>query len=141
MKQGHKDELYQANEGRILGSEEFVTETKKRIGEIPRGARNQVRPGSRMDPKALIEAAARVTGFEAQELCSAKKGRALVRAKEAMIVVGREMGASNAALARLMGLDVSVVSRRHESGRAKMKESKEERQMVSRLRAELAGKA
>jgi putative transposase len=137
MKQGHKEELYNADGGRILGSEEFVADTKNRVGEIPRGARSQVRPTSQLDPKALIEAAERVTGFEAQELCSANKARALVRAKEAMIVVGRELGASNADLARLLGLDASVVSRRYESGRTKMSESQEERRLVSRLRAEL----
>jgi REP element-mobilizing transposase RayT len=140
MKQGHKEELYHADGGRILGSEEFVADSKNRAGEIPRGARPQVTPRSRLDPKALIDAAERVTGFEARELCSANKARAMVRAKEAMIVVGRELGASNADLARLLGLDASVVSRRNESGKAKMSESQEGRRLVRRLRAELGSK-
>jgi len=42
MKLGHREEFYRAEEGRILGSEEFVQETKNRVGEIPRGARRQI---------------------------------------------------------------------------------------------------
>src|SRR5262245_11195560 len=42
MRLGHQEEYYPAEESRILGSEEFVAETKHRIGEIPRRARPQV---------------------------------------------------------------------------------------------------
>ena len=65
--------------------------------------------------------------------------RALVLVKEAMIIVGRELGASNADLAKLLGLDASVVSRRYESGRAKLIESQEVR-LLKQLREELTGK-
>ena len=43
MTLGHREEFYRADEGRILGSEDWVAETKNRIGEIPRGARPQVK--------------------------------------------------------------------------------------------------
>lgn len=68
-----------------------------------------------------------------------EKTRAVVLVKEAMIVVGRELGASNADLARLLGLYASVVSRRYESGRAKMNDSQEARRLVKRLRKKLTG--
>ena len=139
MKLGHRDEFYRADEGRILGSEEWVAETKNRICEIPRGARPQVKTRSRLDAQALMRAAEKVTGMQAQELCGGRKTRAVVLVKEAMIIVGRELGASNADLARLLGLDASVVSRRHESGRAKMNESQEARRLVKRLREKLPG--
>jgi hypothetical protein len=55
MKLGHKEEFYRADEGRILGSEEWVAETKNRIGEIPRGARPLL-GGEKMAGKdAIIE--------------------------------------------------------------------------------------
>ena len=137
MKLGHKEEFYRADEGRILGTEEWVAETKNRMGEIPRGARPQVKTRSRLDAEALMRAAHRVTGLQEHELCGGRKTRALVLVKEAMIIVGRELGASNADLARLLGLDASVVSRRYESGQAKMNESQEVRQLVKRLREKL----
>ena len=86
-----------------------------------------------------MRAAQRVTGLQEHELCGGRKTRALVLVKEAMIIVGRELGASNADLARLLGLDASVVSRRYESGKAKMNESQEVRQLVKRLREKLTG--
>jgi len=140
MKLGHREEFYRADEGRILGSEEWVAETKNRIGEMPRGARPQRKPRARLDPEALMQAAEKITGFAAEELCSGKKTRALVRVKEAMIIVGLEVGVSNADLAKLLGLDASVVSRRYESGRTKMEESQETRRLVNRLGVEFAEK-
>lgn len=139
IKLGHRDEFYRADEGRMLGSEEWVAETKNRVGEVPRGARPQVKTRSRLDAEALMSAAERVTGLREQELCGGRKTRALVLVKEAMIIVGREFGASNADLARLLGLDASVVSRRYESGRAKMNQSQEAKRLVKRLRETLTG--
>jgi len=139
MKLGHKEEFYRADEGRILGSEEWIAETRGRIGEIPRGARPQVKARSGLDPQALMSAAEKVTGVREQELRGGRKIRALVRIKEAMIVVGRELGVSNAELARLLALDASVVSRRYESGKTKMIKSQEARLLVKRLRGTLTG--
>ena len=59
-------------------------------------------------------------------------------AKEAMVIVGHELGASYAGLAKLIGVDSSVVSRRFESGKAKMSESQEARRLVKRLQTEMA---
>jgi putative transposase len=139
-KLGHREELYRADEGRILGSEEWVAETRNRIGEIPRGARSQKQPRTRLDPEALMSVAEKVTGFAAEEVCSGGKSRALVLVKEAMIVVGRELGMSNADMARLLGLDASVVSRRYELGKARMEQSQEARRLVKRLSGELAAR-
>jgi hypothetical protein len=61
-----------------------------------------------------------------------------VLVKEAMILVGRELGESNADMARLTGLDASVVSRRLESAKSKMGESVELGGLIKKLRAELA---
>jgi putative transposase len=137
MKHGHKEEFYRADEGRMLGTDEWVAETKNRVGEIPLGARPQVKSVRRMDGEELMRVAARVSGKKEQELRSGRKTRSLVEVKEAIVVVGRELGASNADLARLLGIDASVVSRRHELGRAKMNESRVMSRLVKKLREKL----
>jgi REP-associated tyrosine transposase len=140
MKLGHKEDFYKADGGRILGSEEFVAETKDRVVEIPRGASPIVNRGKRIETKALIAAVEKVTGRTQCEFCASNKTRAVVLIKEAMIIVGRELGASNADLARITGLDASVVSRRFESGMVRMSGSDEVRLLVSGLRTELCEK-
>ena len=87
-----------------------------------------------------MRAAERVIGIQKQALCSVKKKRALVLAKEAVIIIGRELGASNADLGRLLGLDASVVSRRHEIGMVKMNASQEARRLLKQPRADLTNK-
>lgn len=61
-------------------------------------------------------------------------------AKEALIIVGRELEASNVALSKLIGVDSSVVSRRFDSAKNRMKTSGELRKLVDELR-ELAHKS
>ena len=140
MKAGHQEEFYRAQEGRILGTEEFVADTKQRVGEISRGARPELRKKkSQVDSKVLMKAVEKLTQLKRVEICSATKTRSIVLAKEALILIGRELGASNADMARLIGLDGSVVSRRYESAKSKMGECAEFGRLVKRLRVELAG--
>ena len=87
-----------------------------------------------------MAAAERITTLKRREFCAGKKTRELVLIKEAIIMVGRDLGASNADLARLLGLDGSMVSRRYESAKVRMGESGEGSRLVKRLRAESAGK-
>jgi len=67
MKLGHREEFYLADEGRILGSEEFVDATIHRIGETKLSPRSrfakQTGPNDRFDANrliALVERACRV---------------------------------------------------------------------------------
>jgi REP element-mobilizing transposase RayT len=138
MKLGHQEGFYNTEDGRILGSEEFVAETRHRIGEIPRGARPQPTiKRTVVDYGAMIRAVEKITKLKPAEVCSPNKTRSTVLVKEAMILVGRELGATGADMARLTGLDASVVSRRFESARSRMGESEELRGLVKKLRAEL----
>jgi putative transposase len=134
LKDGHRDELYVGDEGRMLGSEEFVEETKRRVGEIPRGARPQVKNRSVPNLEELIEAAEKSTGLMREEICSGSKRSEIVMAKEAMIFVAHELGASSTAVAKLMGTDNSVVSRRLDSAKAKIKIPGELQQLVNLIR-------
>lgn len=139
---GHREEFYRTEEGRILGSEEFVEKTKHRVGEIPRGSRPEVRVRESFEPEPLLAAVEEVTGLDRTEFCVPKKARNLVLIKELMIMLGRQLGASNGALARMTGLDASVVSRRHESAKARLADpnSTEARLLLKRLRESVAGK-
>jgi putative transposase len=133
MKLGHREEFYRAEEGRILGSEEFVEETKNRVGEIPRGAGRQIEKQSALDPRSLLRAVEQATRLEQAEFCSSRKSSAIVLAKEAMIVVGRQLGVTNAALSKLIGVDSSVVSRRLDSAKRRIKASGELRKLVKQI--------
>jgi hypothetical protein len=60
-----------------------------------------------------------------EEICSRSKKKAIVLAKEALILVANELGATNMAVAKRIGIDSSVVSTRLGSGKTKMKDSSE----------------
>jgi len=134
IKVGHREELYAAEEGRILGSEEFVSETKKRVGEIPRGARPQVKNRSVPNLEGLIKAAAKASRLTPEQICSRSKRSQIVMSKEAMIFVAHELGASNTEVAKLMGADGSLVSRRLDAAKSKMKDSSELQKLVKLIR-------
>jgi chromosomal replication initiation ATPase DnaA len=103
------------------------------VGEIVR-ARLEVQKCVETDLEGLIEAVARASGLRAEEICSKGKARAIVIAKEALIIVGRELGGSTTTLARVIGIDSSAVSRRFESGKARLKATKEMQDLVSKIR-------
>ena len=50
-----------------------------------------------------------------------------------MILIGKQRGASNAELARVLGLEGSVVSRRWESARQRVRQYAEVRRLVRRI--------
>jgi REP-associated tyrosine transposase len=134
IKAGHREEFYGAEGGRLLGSEEFVDDTKKRAGEIPRGARPEIKRRSVPNLEGVIEAAAKASGLTPEEICSRSKRRAVVTAKEALIFVAHELGASNTAVAKLMGADSSLVSRRLDSAKRKMTDSGKVQKLVKLIR-------
>ena len=124
MKLGHQAEFYCAEEGRILGSEEFVDATIHRIGETKPVGKNKDKRGAadamRFDAEALLTAVEKVCGLEREKFCGRGKDAALVRAKEALILVGHRAGASNKALSDLIGISSSTVSRRHHSAHSEL---------------------
>jgi hypothetical protein len=117
--QKSQDEYYGATEGRVLGSEEFVEETRHRIGEhkTMRAGFNPIRVDE------LLSAAVRSSGLSLQQLCSKSKERRTVAVKEAVIVLGREGGLRNRELAEALGIDPSAVTRRFESARRRGNEN------------------
>jgi len=104
------------------------------VGEIRRGGGERVNNRSAPDLNGIIEAVTKVCRLTAEEICSRSKQRSIVMAKEAMIIVGQEQGASNAALAEAMGVHNSAVSRRFDSGKTRLKESREMQKFVKQIR-------
>jgi len=96
IKQGHRNEFYLADEGQILGSEEFVEAMIHRLGQTPRRGKDIYRitnPVTTFDAAALVQAVAKNYGVAREKICSRGKNMRLMRAKEAMILVGRRLGA------------------------------------------------
>jgi hypothetical protein len=133
-KQGHCEEYYPTEERRILGAEDFVEKTKNRVGAIGKQGRLELLNRPAPDLEGLIQSVAKAFRLTPEDVCSRRKERTIVMAKEAMIIVGQELGVSNAALARFMGIDSSAVSRRFESGKTRMKDSREMQQLVKQIR-------
>ena len=145
MSGGHREEFYKAEEGRVLGSEEFVAATKRRIGDVPRGARPQM--WKRMEAgqglavskkiEVLFKAIQAETSLERREICSGDRRLRVIAAKEAMALIGVEKGVTQAVLAEVLGLDSSVISRRVQAAKAKMAASNEFRRLIKRIRHQL----
>jgi hypothetical protein len=131
LKVGRREDLYGGAEGRLLGAEEFVEAMKNRVGEVGKA---KVKKGTAKELGRLICAVEEATLLKRAEICSGSKKRAVVIAKEAMIIVGREVGGSSADLARLIGVDISVVSRRFECGSTRMHGSTEMQKLVNEVR-------
>ena len=123
--QGHRDEFYEADEGRILGTDEFVDATIHRIGEIRRAAKSGkarlTTYAGEFDTAALLLAVEKSCGISKDNFCGPGKSSELIQAKEALILVGRKAGVSVKALADLTGISSSAVSRRHDAALIKLR--------------------
>src|SRR5437762_6552297 len=77
VKLGHREEFYQADEGRILGSEEFVDSTIHHIGEVKRRAdrRRQNMESHELDTEALLTAVENVCDTPREYFCGSAKAR------------------------------------------------------------------
>jgi hypothetical protein len=132
---GHQESLYQADEGRILGSDEFVDAIIHRIGETKHLSR---RDGPRNASKgfncdALLKAVEAVCDLPREEFCHAGKNGPAIIAKELFILAGCDEGASLKLLSEITGLSRSAVSRRKDAARLKVRESGETSKLRQRI--------
>jgi hypothetical protein len=119
---GHQDEFYSATGGCILGSDEFVDQAIHHVWERDQKTHRVKKAGRReFNPERLIRSVVEVYKLPAQDFVGQTKQAAAVRAKEAVILAGRELGASFRRLSEIVGLDDSTVSRRYDKARAMMK--------------------
>ncbi len=117
--QKSQDDYYRAAEGRLLGSEEFLKEVKHRVGDY----RTAQRAPEGISIDDLLSAAEASSGLSRRELSSKSKNRKTVAVKEAVIVLGRELGITNRILAEALGVGPSAVTKRFETARARSAES------------------
>jgi len=132
----HQEDFYLAHEGSILGTQEFVDATIHRIGETrPRkdAGRKPLLGARKFDGQALIALVEKFSGITQEEFCSAGKYGAVIRAKEALILVGRKAGASVKTLSGITGLSSASVSRRYDIALQKMRTDEEMRQLVQKI--------
>ncbi|MEP7213792.1 MAG: transposase [Acidobacteriota bacterium] len=113
----HPEDLDSPLESGVLGSEEFVDAAIHRIGWTAADSRSRARleAGPPFDADALISAVEEVFGLSRDRLPG--KNLQAIMAKEVLVLVGREAGASIAELADLAGIDDSSVSRRIDAAR------------------------
>lgn len=140
MKLGHREEFYFADEGRILGSEEFVDATIHRIGETKLSPRvdPQSQPDSndRFDSDRLIAVVERACRVPRTDFYGPGKSAGSVLAKEVLILTGRQLGASFGLLSQVTGLSSGSVSRRHDAARVKVHDNPELNELAARIRQE-----
>jgi putative transposase len=144
MGQGSREELYETDDGRLLGSDEFVEETKRRAGEIPIGAQptsfitNEIE--DELEINELINAVEKASGISRSEFCSGARTRCVVEVREAMILTAITRGVSQGVLCEALGIESSVMSRRLTAARTKMQGSAKFNRMLGQIEGGLTQK-
>lgn len=134
MADGHCEEFYAVEEGRILGTEEFVDATIHRLGEVKqrvRGAKESAMAEIHAD--RLVAAVEKICRVSRAEFCGRSKSAEAVMAKEMLILVGSQIGASRSVLSGMIGLSSSSLSRRCDAGRAKLQENMALRDLAANI--------
>jgi len=138
MKLGHQAELYPTDDGRILGTEEFVDATIHRIGETRRSVRKEkpMKVNKQFSAEALLEAVEKICQVPRAQFCGASKRAAAVMAKELFVLTGRRAGASLKLLSEITGVSSSAISRRHDAAKFKLRNDKELRKLAASISEE-----
>jgi hypothetical protein len=130
---GHREEFYLAEEGRILGTEEFVDGTIHRIGETAAREQKPEKELGEFNSEALIAAVEKICGVTREEFNSPGKNSTVIRAKEALILIGRRAGASAKVLSEVARISISTVNRRYDAAQVKMLENREISKLVEEI--------
>jgi len=135
MELGHQDGFYLANEGRILGSDEFVDATIHRIGETEglTGRADQKQAVKQFNAEVLLAAVEEICRVPREEFCSASKNSSVITAKEMLLLTGYEQGASLKLLSEITGMSRSAVSRRKDAAKVKVREGLEISKLLDRI--------
>jgi len=136
LRLGHQQELYLTDEGRILGTEEFVDATIHRIGETRRAVRNEdsVKANQQVSAVRLIEAVEKICRIPRAQFCGPSKRAAAVIAKEMFVLAGRQAGASLKILSEITGISSSTISRRHDAAKFKINNNEELKKLAANIK-------
>lgn len=103
--QGHREEYYEAMEGRILGEREFVEEVRARVGEKGRSR-------IRIKPQVYLRVVCKVLGKGVEEIVGSGKERDRVWARDLLSYAARRYtDLSVKSIAVVLGVDPTCVSR------------------------------
>lgn len=136
IKHGRREEFYAIEDGRFLGTQEFVDATIHRIGETEpssQTSRKRERPVGEVQIDRLIVAVERVCRISREDFCGSSKNAGSILAKEMLILAGLQMGASMKALSEELSISRSALSRRHDAARLKVRRDVK----ISKLRSEI----
>jgi putative transposase len=141
LKLGHQPELYLTDEGRILGTEEFVDATIHRIGETRRTIRKDdgAKVNQQFSGVKLIEAVEKICRLPRAQFCGTSKRAAAVIAKEMLVLTGRQAGASLKILSEITGISSSTISRRHDAAKLKVENNEELKQLAIKIKEQYLG--
>ena len=106
--------------GEILGTDEFVDETIHRMGEVDMWASKHL-DVTAFIVEILLSAIEDVLEIDRDDFFGAVKNSRMIAARELFILIGKESGASITELSKLVGIDQSTASRRHDAARLKLR--------------------
>ena len=109
---------FYAGQGGIIGSEEFVDETIHRMGEVDKWA-SKHRDVTPFDAEILLSVIEEVFEMQREVFFGKGKNSRIIMAKEALLLIGKESGASITEMSKIVGLDQSNASRRYDAARSK----------------------
>lgn len=125
--EGHRDEYYEAVEGRVLGASEFVDRVKEKSGEKDKAK-------LKVKPQIFLERACKVLGKKPQDVVGAAKDRQRVRLRQIVCYVGRAYTDLQVnELASVLKVDATCVSRSVSVLELRLREDKELSSAVNRL--------
>jgi putative transposase len=136
IKHGHREEFYAPDEGRILGTEEFIDATIHRIGESDRlnqGNKKPPSPVCKVQPERLVAAVEKACRIRREDFCDGGKSASAILAKEMLILIGVQMGMSGKVLAETIGISPSALSRRHDAARLKVRDNVNASKLASEI--------
>jgi REP element-mobilizing transposase RayT len=135
IERGRCEEFYAADEGRILGSEEFIDATIHRIGETGRSNRSaqKAAPFAAIDSDRLVAAVEKICWIPREAFCGRGKSAAAIMAKEMLILIGIQMDVSMKVLSEIIGISPSALSRRHDAARAKLRDNANTSKLASEI--------
>ena len=82
---------------------------------------------------AILLDLAKSCGIPKDKFCGPGKSSAVVDAKEMVILIGRQAGASVKTLSEITGISSSAVSRRHDAAKSKLREDRELRKLAEKI--------
>jgi len=131
MQSGHQERFYVADEGRILGTEEFVDATIHHLGESKRSG--PARLTEEFKAERLIEAVEQVCRVAREDFCGSTKSLQAVTARELFVLIGCQAGASRKLISDITGLGSSTVSRRNDAAKLKVRENADLRRLCASI--------